>query len=263
MRVEQLGEGVPEVAVVGGIHGDEPCGVRAVEALLEASPDVQRPVKCIVANERAIDRGVRYVDEDLNRAFPGDPGGNTHESRLAAALRRELRDCVAFSMHSTRSYDRPFALVDGTDSLARSIAPHLSVESVVDVGSFTEGRLIAHADVVEAECGLQRSEDAAENARRLARQFLGATGALPSVGHPRRDEPLPVYRLRRMIPKERDGEHAVQVSNFARVAAGEPFAATDGDEIVAEEPFYPVLLSADGYESVFGYAAEMVGHLEA
>lgn len=38
MRVAQLGEGDPEIAVVGGIHGDEPCGVHAVERLIEERP---------------------------------------------------------------------------------------------------------------------------------------------------------------------------------------------------------------------------------
>ena len=51
MRVETLGEGDPEVAVVGGIHGDEPCGSAAVEAVLEANIEVARPVKLIIANE--------------------------------------------------------------------------------------------------------------------------------------------------------------------------------------------------------------------
>jgi succinylglutamate desuccinylase len=75
MRIEQFGEGDPEVAVVGGIHGDEPCGVRAIERLLENPPSVRRPVALVVANERALAAGTRRVDEDLNRAFPGDPDG--------------------------------------------------------------------------------------------------------------------------------------------------------------------------------------------
>jgi len=38
--------GTPAVAAVGGIHGDEPCGVRAIDRFLRESPvdDVQRPV---------------------------------------------------------------------------------------------------------------------------------------------------------------------------------------------------------------------------
>jgi succinylglutamate desuccinylase len=258
MRVEQLGEGDPEIAVLGGIHGDEPSGVHAVEWLVEERPDVERPVKCIVANEEALERGVRYVDEDLNRAFPGDPDAPTHEGRLAAELLSELRGCLTLSMHSTQSYDRPFAVVGELDSLAEAVCPYLGVDCVVEAGEFTEGRLVEHADVVEVECGRQGSAEAAENAVELTRAFLGTVGALPEE---RAEERVPVYRLSRLVPKEAGEVHEVFVENFERVAAGEVFAATDGRELAAEEPFYPVLLSPYGYEDVFGYAGELVGQL--
>jgi succinylglutamate desuccinylase len=260
MRVEQLGEGTPEVAVVGAVHGDEPCGAQAIERLLAEAPAVERPVKCIVVNEEARERGVRYVDEDLNRAFPGDPDAATHEGRLAAALRQELRGCVTLSMHSTQSYDRPFAVVGAVDPLAEGVCPYLSIDALVEADDFTEGRLVEHAEVVEVECGRQGSEAAAQNAYRLTREFLGAVGALPAEG----EEPetaVPVYQLRRLIPKAAGDVHEVFVENFERVAEGAEFAASDGETLVAEEPFYPVLLSPYGYQDVFGYAADLVGRL--
>ncbi|MFC6724885.1 succinylglutamate desuccinylase/aspartoacylase family protein, partial [Halobium palmae] len=180
MRIHQLGDGTPEVAVVAAIHGDEPCGARAVERLLAEEPDVERPVKLIVVNEEPLDRGVRYVDEDLNRAFPGDPEGDTHEARLAHALTNEIRDCTVFSLHSTQSYGEPFALASEIDAVARSICPHLPVDVVVETGAFSEGRLIEHPHTIEVECGLQGSDEAAENAYWLVRAFLAATGTLPA-----------------------------------------------------------------------------------
>jgi predicted deacylase len=262
MRVAQLGEGDPELAIVGGIHGDEPCGRRAVERLIEESPEVGLPVKLVVANERALEQGTRYVDEDLNRAFPGDPDGGTHESRLAHRLVQELRGCTVFSLHSTRSYPAPFALVDGLDAAVRSVCPYLSVEAVVETAGFSMGRLIAYSDVVEVECGLQGTEDAARNALMLCREFLAATGALASESEPKAVHDVPVFRLERQLPKPTDvGEFEVFVENFERVDEGEEYAAANGRAFVAEEPFYPVLLSAYGYRNVFGYSASLVGKL--
>jgi len=266
MRVEQVGTGTPEVAVVGGIHGDEPCGVRAVERLLADDPDVERPVKLVVANEEAIDRGVRYVDADLNRSFdePATDGGTAnyvHEHALARELADELAGCTALAIHSTQSHAEPFGIVDGTDEPVPSICPYLSIVALVDVDQTVEGRPFAlEADMVEVEAGIQGSETAAENAYRLAREFLTATGVLPgrTIG---RD--LPVYRLGPAIEKPVAEGYEVFVENFSRVGAGQPYAAADGQEFAAEEPFYPVLLSSGGYESIFGYAGERIGTLEA
>ena len=259
MRIEYLGGDDPEVAVVGGIHGDEPSGVRAIEHLLASDPDVERPVALVIANERAIDKQVRYVDEDLNRAFPGDPDGETHESRLAARLGEVLDGCTVLSMHSTQSYREMFALVQQLDEVTRSTVPRLSVTAVVDVGPEDKGRLFEVVErSIEIECGYQGSAAATENAIRVTREFLGAVGALPDKRR-RAQRKLPLYRLRHPVPKQRANTYEVYASNFEAVEAGEPFAAVDNEQVVAEEGFYPVLMSPYGYENLFGYAAERIG----
>lgn len=50
-------------------------------------------------------------------------------------------------------------------------------------------------------------------------------------------------------------------ASIERVEAGEVFAVAGEERAVADEAFYPVLLSAYGYEDVFGYAADRVGTL--
>lgn len=268
MRMYQLGEGVPEVAVVGGIHGDEPCGPSALERLNAEKPDVERPVKLVVANETAVERAGRYVDEDLNRAFPGDPNAESHEGRLAHDLIRELQGCTTLALHSTQSYAEPFALCDTVDEIVRAIVPSLPVKKLIETDRFTEGRLIEHPHTLEVECGLQGSDTAAENAYWLTRAFLTATGALPA---PTADEHtdtagtggrVDVFRLRQPIGKPPADEYEVFAHNFERVEVDERFAVADGESFTADEPFYPVLLSAGGYADVFGYAAEKVGTLE-
>ncbi|GAB3673846.1 M14 family metallopeptidase [Halopiger thermotolerans] len=260
MRVAQIGSGTPEIAVVAGIHGDEPCGVRAVERLLEERPTVERPVKLIVANEKALERRVRFVDEDLNRAFPGDPDAKTHEGALAHRLVEELEGCLTFSMHSTQSHAEPFAIVNGVGETAEEIVPQLPVAAMVETSNFAEGRLFSAIETIEVECGLQGSETAAQNADRLMRAFLTAVDALPGDTM-RRD--LPVFRLTDVIRKQEADTYEVFVDNFTEVEAGESFAAADGDEQVADESFYPVLMSSNGYRNVFGYAAEKVDVLTA
>ena len=268
MRIQELGDGPAEVAIVAAIHGDEPCGVRALERLVAESPDVDRPVKLIVANERALDAGVRYVDADLNRVFPGDPDADEYERRLAAELRRELSECTTLAIHSTQSYAGPFAIVNSVDAVTRGLVPHFPVDAVVEADEFTNGRLAEHAHTVEVEAGEQGTDSAAENAYWLTRAFLAATGAVPpptaeesTASLSRRDE-VPVFRLQGAISKPPGETYEVFATNFERVESGERFASVDGEALIADESFYPVLLSAYGYRSVFGYVADRVGVLD-
>jgi len=257
MRVETLGDGEPEVAVVAAIHGDEPCGVAAIERLLASGPPTRRPVKLVVANELALEEGVRYVDEDMNRAFPGAPEADTHEARLAYRLGEEIEGCRVLAMHSTQSTAEPFAVVDGVHAFAREVVPHLPVAALVDSANFVEGRIFASApECVEVECGYQGSAGAVENAYGITRAFLTALDVLPGNTQPRE---VPVFRLFERVPKTTGTEYAVHVDNFSQVAAGTAFASVDGENYVADTEFYPVLMSANGYEETFGYSAERVG----
>ncbi|GAB7009691.1 succinylglutamate desuccinylase/aspartoacylase domain-containing protein [Halorubrum trueperi] len=267
MDVYELGEGEPEVAVVGAIHGDEPCGARAVRRLRDADLDVERAVRLIVANEAALDAGVRYLDADLNRAFPGDPNSDAHEERLAVDLLDAVEGCTTLAIHSTQSYAEPFAVIDSMDEVTRAVAPHLPVDAVIQTDAFTEGRLIEHPHTLEVEAGLQGSDAAADNAYWLTRAFLAATGVLPAPGadgviDAGGREDVEVFRLRDRIPKPEAEEYEVFARNFERVEAGDSFAAADGESLRADEPFYPVLLSPYGYREQFGYVADRVGTLE-
>lgn len=260
MRVYTLGQGEPEIAIVAALHGDEPCGVRAIERLVEDDPPVERPVKLIVANEAALEEDVRYIDVDLNRSFGADTGRDAAEYGIAKALAAELEGLTVLAIHSTQSTDEPFGMVNGLDSKTAAIAPFLSITALVDVDR-PEGRIFAlNADFIEVEAGRQGSDQAAENAYRIAREFLTATGALPgqTVG---RD--VPVFRLDERIEKPPADAYEVFVENFARVESGEAFAAADGEPLVAEKPFYPILLSPYGYSDQFGYTGQHVGSVSA
>ncbi|WP_338742397.1 succinylglutamate desuccinylase/aspartoacylase domain-containing protein [Haloplanus salilacus] len=260
MRIREFGDD-PDVAVVAAIHGDEPCGPQAVDALLADPPAFQRPVKFVVANERALDAGARYLDDDLNRSFPGDDVAESHERRLAARLLAELDGCTTLSLHSTQSYANPFALVDTVDPGIAAICEWLPVDAVVETAAYADGRLISYPGTVEVECGLQGSELAAANARSLVEAFLVATGALDPEAETEADGDIPVFRLTDRVPKAPADDYEVFVDNFERVAAGVPFASADGDDHVADDAFYPILMSPEGYENVFGYAGDRVGRL--
>lgn len=264
MRVHEVGDGPAEVAIVAAVHGDEPCGVRAIERLIAEKPDLERSVKFIVANEKALEAEQRYLDEDLNRGFPGDPQADTHEGRLANRLAAELTGCTTLSVHSTQSFAEPFAVIQSVDEVVRAVCPHLPVEFLVQTDRFAEGRLVGHPHTIEVESGLQGTEEAAENAYWLCRGFLAATGALSPPASDstvdaggRRD--VDVYRLTEQLPKPEADTYEVLVRNFERVEPGEAWARVDGDPIRAEEPFIPILVSARGYENQFGYAATHIG----
>lgn len=260
MQVHTVGSGTPDVAVVGAVHGDEPCGARAIERFLDADFAVERAAKLIVANERALERGVRYVDTDLNRALPGDPDSDLYEERLAHELLTEVEGCTALGIHSTVSYDGPFANVAYLNERKRDVAAHLPVDGVVDFTVVADGRSVELPQFVDIEAGRQGSEAAVDNAYDCLLAFLRTTGVLG--GDPPDPDP-PFYEVTEPVYKEAGRSYRFLARNFERVDEGERFATVDGDPLVADAAFWPVLMSDHGHDSLFGYRSIHRGALSS
>jgi len=253
--VTVAGPGEPEVAVVGGIHGDEPSGVRAVRRLREAELNLQRGVAFVVANPAAVAAGRRFLDSDLNRVFPGDPDGD-REHRIASELCELLSPLVTLSIHGTHSHPKPFALVHRSDPAEYELASRLPVPHVVDHSGVNEETVSSCVRVVEVEVGIQGTDTAAAAAERQARAFLRRVGALP--GEPPKSDP-DFYHMTRGVPKPVGADAELLVDNFEFVPEGTVFARVDDEKLVAERDFYPILMSETGYADIFGYEGEKLG----
>lgn len=249
------GPGDPEIAVVGGIHGDEPSGVHAVRQLREADLDLQRGVAFVIANPAAVEAGERYLDSDLNRVFPGDPAGD-REKRLAARLCNTIEPLTTLSVHDTHSHPATFALVHPSQPEEFDIASQLPVYHVVDHSAVNEGTITTCGLVVEVEVGPQGSEAAATAAEYQALAFLQRMNALP--GKPPHTTPN-YFRMTEAVPKPPNASSELFVDNFEYVPAGTVYARIDQEDLVADDPFYPVLMSEYGYTNIFGYQGEKLG----
>jgi hypothetical protein len=72
-----------KILVLGGMHGNEPLGPAVVNLLRHR--DIPN-VDTALANEEAFARNCRFVEQDLNRSFPGDAASRLYETRRAAEL---------------------------------------------------------------------------------------------------------------------------------------------------------------------------------
>ncbi|WP_336359515.1 succinylglutamate desuccinylase/aspartoacylase domain-containing protein [Haladaptatus sp. ZSTT2] len=257
MRVHTLGSGDPEFAVVACLHGDELCGKNAIERFLAAEFPVKKPLKLVIANEEAIAEGERFIDEDLNRAFPGHENASSHESRLAAAVLDELDDLQVLDLHATVSFPEPFVFYKRLTPRTRRLLQATGLSRAVNI-SHVGGGLINHVDGVAVECGLKGSEEASDHAYDVLVNFLASYGIIDHE-HVRSDPD--VYRVTEVVPGA--GYEFLGV-NFEEVEAGEVYATKEGEpEKVADQPFFPVLMSTGGYDHLIGFAAQHLGVLSS
>jgi len=265
--IERGAAGAASVAVVGGLHGDEPAGERIVRRLAERLPDPDETagegvVRLVIANEPALEAAVRYTDTDLNRAFPGDSDSDEYERALAPRIMDAIDDMDAvLAIHTSHSVPPPFAIYSElTDSVRRTITA-MPVDYVLDADglrSTTLDSVVPHT--VSVEVGRQGSEEAAEFGYEMTLAFLRAHGAL--------DDESPTFTPATIIegieevPKG-SGEPQVNYANFEEIPEGAVFASDDEYTHRVDEPeIVPVLASEHGYEDIFGLYGRITGTLE-
>ena len=253
MRVEKRGDGDPEFTVIGSLHGDEPAGKNAIETVLGEGLEFERPVQFIVANEKALEKDVRFTECDPNRSFPGDSESKCYEERLAAEIMEQIEGTKVLDLHTTHSYPQPFAtfsnLNDTTRGLLRSTGVKEAVYFPDGIGALNE-----QANAVVVETGYQKTEQAEANAVGVIRNFLADQGVID--GEFERSDPSIFKRFDTV-----EGDWEFTAENFKKVRAGESFAERDGEKLVAKEDFYPVLMSTEGYNGQLGFKAKKIEEL--
>jgi len=254
VRVEILGEGTPEFALVGAIHADEREGPRAIERLRAKSHRFEKPVKCLVVHEDPPEDGdSRYDGPDLNRVFGEDGTTSVHDT--AREIERELEDCSVLDIHSTESYDDPFLVLQNITDRKRDLAAATGVSLAVDASAIGGNGLVGTVQGVALECGRKGTETAVENAHEITKHLLAANGILERAAST--SDPT-VYRIFDSVPvTPGDGESVeFHATNFELVPEGTTYAHVGDEPLVAERDFHPVLMSEDGYPDVLGFRAE-------
>ncbi len=250
MEVETVGEGEPEFTVIGSIHGDEPAGKKAIEKILDSGLEFKKPVKFIIANEKALEKDERFLEADLNRSFPGNKNSGKYEERLAAELIEEIGDSKVLDLHTTHSFERPFANTKSFEDPEMEMIKATGTEYAVkfEAGS---GTLTDFTTGVVVESGLQHSDQAVKNAITVIESFLAYFDVI--------DADFTVSDPELFIQKEKiEGDWKFLKENFQEVQEGEIYAKRENEELVAEEDFYPVLMSTNGYDGVLGHKASKV-----
>ena len=108
----------PVITIIGGIHGNEPCGVNAINELKNLEINSGK-INFIFGNPKAIEQNVRFVGMNLNRAFRDD-SEMTEEEKGAYEYKRS-REIMPF-------LDESDILLDIHSSATKNSTPFIICE---------------------------------------------------------------------------------------------------------------------------------------
>jgi L,D-peptidoglycan transpeptidase YkuD (ErfK/YbiS/YcfS/YnhG family)/predicted deacylase len=251
----------PRVIVLGGVHGNEPCGpagiAKAMHALRSRRLTLEKGSVTFVpvANPKAYRINQRAGDRNLNRALSEKPLPLDNEDRVANLLCPLLRGHdVLLDLHSFGAAGEPFALVATADEarLAAALSlplvlhgwmtchrrmgavyPETAVRLAHAVGT-TEYMRFAGGSAITVECGSHGDPNAATVAYRSIVRTLRHLGLI--AGMQASPDPCPeLWEIVEAVPAHSPedrlekpfaaGEAVVMGQQIGRRAIGTPIVA--------------------------------------
>lgn len=266
----------PLVIVTAGLHGNEPSGVKALERVFQHlrrfEIEFDGFLVGLAGNLVALEQGVRFVDEDLNRLWSPDQialaRGLSYEDRnveqrelialvdlIEPELERDYSSKVMMDLHTTSAEGGMFSIVT-RKSKHREFASALHAPVLFDLStslSTTISRFMDDHDMIGLayESGMHTDPESVGNHEAAIWLLLSKAGCINNNGNIDVDTD-PFHR--RLITLSKDLPHYVQVvyrhgitsddmfhmypgySNFHRVYKDEPLARDRNGEVCCPIP---------------------------
>jgi predicted deacylase len=191
----------PTMVVVGGMHGNEPAGIAAVQQVLHELRQRSMPLRGrllgLAGNLRALGDNVRYLERDLNRHWYAD-----HLARLRDSPRErdspedtEQRELLTIFDRLDETFDHPLVVMDlhsfsaegppfsvFADTLRnRPIAFEMRVPIIFGLEESVEGTLLGYlADLGHVAVGFEAGQH--EDPRTLENHIAAIWVALVAAG---------------------------------------------------------------------------------
>ena len=254
----------PSLLVMGGVHGNEICGPKAIrQIMLELAGGSLSLVKgklvvVPVVNRLAYEQNVRLVDENLNRIFRRHKDAQTNEQRVANEITPLIDECdYMVDLHSLHTPGgRPFIFIDNDmpahEAFVRSLGLNyilsgwnkLYADAGLDQPASTDYAESRGKIAACVECGGHEDASSVDVAR----------GVHPEGAEPSRDDLWPRsaaeaghrYRVFKRGFQKSPGHLSRDWKHLDAVSRGDILAEyEDGERVIADQSGYILLPFSD------------------
>jgi succinylglutamate desuccinylase len=239
-----------------GTHGDEKIGF-AIAKELEKLKLIKRNFTVQIANKKACELNKRYVDQDLNRSFPGKQNGN-HEQKLAYTLSPIIKSAdIVIDIHSTTSDLKDALIVTKINKKTLEYIKIIQPKYVLIMSATKNNALISQAKVgIAFEYGKDKDQLALKKIVSGIKKLLKHLGLIEHM-ESKSNVKTSYFNVTSVVPKPKGYKLSKTVKNYKLVKKGQVYARQGKEVLVAKNDFYPILFGEKNYDDIFGFAGEI------
>lgn len=236
------------IAIIGALHGNEGVGVEVIKNLTSF---LRRRAVGIIANTKALKKNVRFIDQDLNRSFPGRSDGN-YEERLAKRLLKRVKDLdYVLDLHSFSCKSPPFAILTKKTKEHLRLVRASGVKKVI----FMSPKLASGKALIDhCRCGVSIETGRHGFAVTISRATHYTKNVLRKLesqkGGRTKTNGVDFFEITDIFLKKGNEELVKNITNFKLITKGQIFAKEKEKEFTAPYDFYPVFAGEKAYPNI-------------
>lgn len=246
----------PSVCIVGCLHGDEIIGKKVIEAL--GKLEIKKGnILTIIANPQALLHKKRYIDQDLNRSFPGDVNGNA-EQKIASRLLNIIKGYdLVVDIHATNSNIDNLAIITKLNKGTKAALKFLPIQKIAIVKQKVFGghELISHCRVgISLEYGPDKSGHNYKLALQHVIKLLIGLGMVAGTKKYYRNKIL--YTVSGRYTVDKKFQQNATLNDFKLIKKGQIIGHMQKNIIKSDKTFYPLFLGKGHYEETLALVAK-------
>jgi len=238
-------------------HGNERIGLEVVKEIEKLNID-KNILIVQIANERAFELQKRFIDQDLNRSFPGKKYGN-HEQKLAYKISPIIKSAdIVIDIHSTKSELKDAVIVTKIDMATKKCIKAIQPKYVLVMNATRDIALISQAKIGLAfEYGKDNDLIALKKIVMDIKKLFYHCGLI-NIKLSKSKTITQYFDIVSEVAKPKGHKLLKKIKNYKIVCSGEIFATNGKHQLIAEEDFYPILFGDKDYENIFGFKGKKI-----
>lgn len=238
-------------------HGDERIGLKVAKEIQKININ-RNTLTVQIANSKAFKLRKRFIDQDLNRSFPGKKAGN-YEEKLACKLSAAIKSAdLVLDIHSTRSELKDAIIVTKLDSETLKYIKAIQPKYVLIMDATKNNALISQAKIgIAFEYGKDNDPDVLKKIVSDIKRLFCHIGLI-DIKLRKRRRATHYFNVMSEVTKQKGYKLLKKIKNYKLVRKGEAFATNGKDYLVAEDNFYPILFGESNYKDIFGFKSKRI-----
>ncbi len=252
----------PSVVIMGAVHGNERIGVDIIEALKKLLEKVEifGEIYLIIANPKAYEKNLRFIDCDLNRLFSNnfEQIKKKKKKELMIEEKRAIEIAPILSkadylldIHSTIKKSIPFVYVENSKShlklakvfRAKYIISSLDSCQAKSLHSSADNFVDKHNGLgITYETGWQKDYAVFPHVLKKTKIFLKSVASsfldFPVEDKKEKDHSEQIFIYKEIIPQKENFTFSMDYQNFDFLKKGEILAREGEDKIIIEKDSY-------------------------